>query len=157
MRCYIKTKIRQGLFAYIFWLFCRPYVTEPPLLSPVKKRIRETSSPGNSRLSNNKPAVVVPDSPASIITISSDSEEERVVDTRRNNKPSAGAAASGHGSSRRNLHQQQQHKEHGRTENRNIEYNNSKFSSEGFTIKNGPKVWWKVSPVFYVEAGLASA
>ena len=100
---------------------------------------------------------MVPDSPASIITISSDSEEERVVDTRRNNKPSAGAAASGHGSSRRNHHQQQQHKEHGRTENRNIEYNNCKFSSEDFTIKNGPVVWWKVAPVFYVEAGLASA
>lgn len=49
-------------------------MSEGVLLSPVKKKIRETSSPARP----NKPReVVVAKSPASVITISSDSEEEQ--------------------------------------------------------------------------------
>lgn len=52
------------------------------LLSPVKKKLRDEagSSPAN-RPSN--PAIVLPESPASVITISSDSSEEQEVAGRR--------------------------------------------------------------------------
>lgn len=93
-----------------FVSFDRPYIAaEPPLLSPVKKRIKETSSP--TRPSNNS-TVVVPDSPASIITISSDSDEEHLDSGR--SKPPADVA------------RMQQRKESGRTQhhdNRKTEYN----------------------------------
>ena len=46
---------------------------ESSLLSPVKKKIRETSSPARP----SKPAA--PQTPASVITISSDSEDEHDV------------------------------------------------------------------------------
>lgn len=55
-------------------------LNEAALLSPVKKRVRETSSPSRP----NKPAVVISDSPTSVITISSDSEEDQEAHTVAN-------------------------------------------------------------------------
>lgn len=68
--------IIQCIMYNIVWLWLyRSLVPESSLLSPVKKRVREMSSPD---LSGQRP-VILPDSPASIITISSDSEEDSAV------------------------------------------------------------------------------
>ena len=59
-------------YSLYFVLLFRPAINESSLLSPVKKRVRETSSPSQT----SRP-VVVSDSPASVIIISSDSEEDQ--------------------------------------------------------------------------------